>query len=482
MDTVSATAVVPSVVTATGHPLQCAGAWAVAVLARRSRPEEVTAADLDRVVAVVVEDAVRAAIAEKGTAAYDWWKVLFALYPNSKATHSKRPRDAAVLREALTALFAPDAVGSSAGGWPCTFCGARAGAVWTKSTLPMFDTNMALNTLPPNVPGWPVCRGCRVAAWALPYGAWVTAGSVTVLICEAPGVEREFVARNVREARRIMQLGFGARRSGARPELSAVRAVRALRSAVPAAATLWTFKNDNQDPWLRVVRTRQSLARFLAVVDGNAEPRRGWRLLELSLTKRGRDGRVETSGPDEAARLLFESDDGRGRSLLRHLHHLLHPREDSWNERDRAALTRLAFTYAEEILGMNPHLEPVATLVADWIEHGSGEPRGRLAEYRRVALNDYHLGHLLNRAQFRLMLDGRPVAAGPEDWRPFIERRPRAWEHRMLLAARVIQLLQERDVKVSDAAGSADEETERLVEQPILEPADGDFGDEMGEM
>lgn len=131
---------------------------------------------------------------------------------------------------------------------------------------------------------------------------------------------------------------------------------------------------------------------------------------------------------------------------------------------------------------MNPHLEPVATLVADWIEHGSGEPRGRLAEYRRVALNDYHLGHLLNRAQFRLMLDGRPVAAGPEDWRPFIERRPRAWEHRMLLAARVIQLLQERDVKVSDAAGSADEETERLVEQPILEPADGDFGDEMGEM
>ncbi|MFF7146366.1 hypothetical protein ACFZB5_35205 [Streptomyces nodosus] len=441
-----------------------------------------TAADLDRVAAVVVEDAVRAAVAEKDTAAYDWWKVLFALYPNSKATHSKRPRDAAALKEALAALFVPDAVDPVAGGRPCTFCGARAGAVWTKSTLPMFDTNMALNTLPPNVPGWPVCRGCRIAAWALPYGSWVTAGSVTVLACEVAGAEQTFAARNVREARRIMQLGFGARRSGARPELSAVRAVRALRSDVQAAATLWTFKNDNQEPWLRVVRTRQSLARFLAVVDGNSEPRRGWRLLELSLTRRGRDGQLETSGPDEAARLLFEADDGRSRSLLWSLHQLLHPREDSWNVRDRAALTRLAFTYAEEILGMNPHLEPVATLVADWIEHGSGSPRGRLAEYRQVALNDYHLGKLLNTAQFRLTLDGRPVGAGPEDWRLFIERRPRAWEHRMLLATRVIQLLQERGVKVSDAAISSDEETERLMEQPILEPADGDFGDEMGEM
>nr|WP_051115993.1 hypothetical protein [Streptomyces sp. PsTaAH-124] len=482
MDSVSGTAVVPGVLTATGHPLQRAGAWAVAVLARRADPEQVTAGDLDRVAAVVVEDAVRAAMAEKNTAEYDWWKVLFALYPNSKATHSQRPRDAAVLREALTPLFAADAEGPSTAEWPCTFCGARAGAVWAKSTLPMFDTNTALNTLPPNVPGWPVCRGCRIAAWSLPYGAWVTAGSVTVLGCEAAGVERAFTARNIRDARRIMQLGFGARRVGARPELNAVRALRALRSDVQAAATLWTFKNDNQEPWLRVVRTRQSLAHFLAVVDSNAEPRRGWRLLELSLTRRGTDGKVVTSGPDEAARLLFEADGSHSRSLLWTLHRLLHPRGDSWNVRDRTALTRLALTYAEETLGMKSRLEAVATLVADWIEHGSGSPRGRLAEYRQAALNDYHLGRLLSTAQFRLTLDGRPVATGPEDWQQFIERRPRAWEHRMLLASRVIQLIQERGVKVSDAAGSIDDETERLVEQPILEPADEDLGDEMGEM
>lgn len=452
------------------------------VLASRALPEQVTDADLDQVAATVVRDAARAAVAEKDTAAYDWWKVLFALYPNSKATHSKRPRDLGELTTALTLLFAPDAEAEPSSRWPCTFCGAPTGTVWTKSTLPMFDTNMALNTLPPNVRGWPVCRGCRVAAWALPYGSWVTAGSVTVLSCDAEGVERVFAVRNLRETRRIMQLGFGARRSGARPELRAVRAVRALGTRGQAAATLWTFKNDNQEPWLRVVRTRQSLARFLAVVDGNAEPRRGWQLLVLALTRRNRDGQVESSGLDEIARLLFEPEGGRSGSLLRTLHQVLHPRDDAWSARDRAALTRLAFTYAEEVLGMNPHLEPVAKLIADWIEHGSGSPRGRLAEYRQVALNDYHLGKLLNTAQFRLTLDGKLVPAGPEDWKLFIERRPRAWEHRMLLAARVIQLLQERGVKVGEAVGDRDDDTEQLVEQPILQPAGADFDDEMGEM
>ena len=179
MDPVSAatTAVVP--LSATSHPLQRAGAWAVAVLGSRETPREVTEPDLEVVASRLVADVSTAAVAAKGTAAYDWWKVLFALYPNSKATHSKRPREKAALREALAELFVTDDLQKPA--HPCTFCGTRAAAVWAKSTLPMFDTNKALNTLPPGIAGWPVCRGCRVSAWALPYGAWVTAGSATVL-------------------------------------------------------------------------------------------------------------------------------------------------------------------------------------------------------------------------------------------------------------------------------------------------------------
>ena len=477
MDPVSVTATATVPLTATSHPLQRAGAWAVAVLSGRVGPQEVTVADLDAVTSRLVDDVCTAAVADKEVAAYDWWKVQFALYPNSKATHhSRKNRDRTVLRAQIEEMFVPDAPRGQAR--PCTFCGARATAVWTKLALPMFDTNKALNTLPPGVPGWPVCRGCRVAMWALPYGAWVTAGSATVLSCESAGAERYFAERNVLRAQRILHGGFTGLPAGARAELVALHALRSVRTEL-SGATLWSFKNDNEKPWLRVTRTRRALPRFLATVEGNAPLRRAWRLLELALTRRGRDGQMTAWGPAEVARLLFEAEDGHSRSLLWQLYDLLQETDRFWSLPDRTDLTRLAFTYAEEILGMEPDLTPVATVIADWIEHGSGSPRGRLAEYRNVALSDYKLGALLMQAHFRLTLDGRAVAAGPQDWRPLIQQRSRAWEQRMLLAASVLQILQERGVAVSEKPADAEEEdrTERLLEQPVFGLDDDD---EMG--
>ncbi|WP_241720819.1 hypothetical protein [Streptomyces lydicus] len=453
--------------TSTGHPLQCAGAWAVAVMAGRERPDQVTADDLDAVAEVVGADAARAAVAAKTDARYDWWKVLFALYPNAKVTHAGRPRDVAVLKSEMAAMFAPDDAGGAA--MPCTFCGAPAKAVWAKSKLPMFDTNKALNTLPPGIRGWPVCRGCRIAMWALPYGSWVTAGSATVLSCEGRQAEREFAAANVQRARRIIQAGFpGGLGAGARPELVALRALRAMGHGL-SATTLWSFKNDNQEPWLRVTRTRRAVPAFLATVDGNAPLRRGWRLLEIALTQQDQDGQVTVGGSAEAARLLFEAEDGRSRSLLGQLHQLLWDL-DRWSSQDRAALTRLAFSYEKEVYGVEPDLSGVANLIADWIEHGSGSPRGRLAEYRNAGQNGYQLSRLLYQASFRLKLDGRSVAIGSEAWRPFVQQRPRAWEQRMLLAAEVLRLLDQRGVEVGKQPEDPREQerVEQLVQQPVL--------------
>ncbi|MGD9482797.1 hypothetical protein WDH52_05965 [Streptomyces sp. TRM70308] len=127
---------------------------------------------------------------------------------------------------------------------------------------------------------------------------------------------------------------------------------------------------------------------------------------------------------------------------------------------------------------MKTDLTPVATVIADWIEHGSGSPRGRLAQYRAVALSDYKLGALLTQAHFRLTLDGRPARAEPKHWEPLIERRPRGWEQRMLLAAHVLQLLQERGVAVNVQAPDDEEDhTERLLDQPLFGSEDDD---EMG--
>lgn len=461
--------------TLSSHPLQRAGAWAVTILTKRRTPEDVSADDLRVVAETLVGDICAAAVARKDTPAYDWWKVLFAQYPNSKATHSKRPREYAVLQPEIEALFLPDQVERPV--LPCTFCGRAATVVWTKSHLPMFDTSKALNTLPPRTAGWPVCWGCRIAAWALPYGAWVTAGSATVLTCEHPGAEREFAVCNVQRARRIAQAGFSSLPATAHPERVVAVALRRLAPSLPAASVLWSFKNDNQEPWLRVTRTRRATPRFLAVVDGRAPVRAGWHLLEQALTVRDKTGQLVVSGAEAAARLLFEAESGPSRSLLLAIHRALDDQGWQRSAFELDALGQLAFTYAEEVLGMqSTQLNAVAAMLADWIEHGSASARGKFAEYRKAALNDYQLGVLLMQAQSRLLLDGHKPAVGPDDWAPVIAKRPRAWESRMLLFAAVMQQLAQRKVAINDSHSSDDpERIEQLVEQPILQPVDDDF-------
>ncbi len=462
---------------ATGHPLQRAGAWAVAVLAGREAPQQVTVSDLDSVVSGMVDDLCRAANAPKDTRAYDWWKVLYALYPNSKATRSTRPPDPVMLRGEVEGLFAPDAPDAAV--LPCTFCGAVAATVWGKSNLPLFDSSSALNTLPPGVGGWPVCRGCRIAMWALPYGSWVTAGSATVLSCESAMAEREFARRNVQRARRITQAGFTGLPAGARPELVALMALRDAGADL-SATTLWSFKNDNQAAWLRVTHTRRAVPVFLARVDGNAPLRRGWHLFARALTRRDAQGRVTAGGSAEAARLLFEAEDGRSRSMLRELFELLQDSDRAWGLDEREALAGLAAVYAEEVLGMDTTgLAAVAALIADWIERGSS-PRGRYAEYRNAALSDYKLGVLLMQAYSRLLLDGSGTElAGPESWEPLIKRRPRAWEQRMLLFAQVSVMLQQRGVAIGEKSSDLEEQrqVEELENRPLLDEA---FDYEMG--
>ncbi|WP_030611525.1 hypothetical protein [Streptomyces sclerotialus] len=461
--------------TATGHPLQRAGAWAVAVLAGQSDPSEITAKDLDHVAAAVVEEACTAAVAPKdGGPAYEWWKVLLALYPNSKATHSTRSKEPGVIRGHLNELFAADDAGACCG--PCTFCGADASVLWTKVNLPLFDTNKALNLLPPGMRGWPVCRGCRIAMWALPYGAWVTAGSATVLSCESDAAIAQFTRRNVQRARRIMQAGFTGMPAGARAEYVALAALRDAAADL-CATTLWTFKNDNQEPWLRVTHTRRAVPVFLAKVDGNATLRRGWHLLAGALTRFDKKGKISASGAQEAARLLFEAEDGRGWSLLRQLFELLKETDRSWPPGGREALARLGVAYAEEVLGMTPNESAVATLLTEWIARGTS-PRARFAEYRNAALSDYRLGMLLMQAYSRLLLDGQaPELAGPKGWEALIQRRPRAWEQRMLLFAQVSVLLQQRGVAVSEKPASPEEQQrlDALEDQPLLDENEFDY-------
>jgi CRISPR-associated protein Cst1 len=452
----------------TSHPLQRCGARAAAALAGRGAPADVTASDLDSVAGVLACDIVRAATSRDGCAAYDWWKVLFALYPNAKPTHASRSREPTVLRPGVEEMFAADRqVGTAR---PCTFCGQPAMAVWAKSTLPMFDTSKMINSLPPRVAGWPVCRACRIAAWALPYGAWLTPGSATVLSCGDDAVERAFTKRNVARAMRIQQLGFTGLPANASAESVTIEALRA-HAGASADATLWTFKNDNQEPWLRVSRTRGGVPAFVRRMFADPECRRGWHALVSVLASRDRDGRVTASGVPAAAKTLFDPADRPGETPAERLPAVLldQARQTARLTGRRAFAWRALFRlYMEVLHEMDTSMvKPASELVVDWITQ-EASPRGRFNEYVRAATSAYQLQGLLMRASARLLLDGRRppdvtavapalLAAGPSG--------RDGWRLRGLLFFDVVTSLSNRGAEIGlKSAEEQDDDTQDAVD------------------
>ena len=402
------TATAVSALRLTGHPLQRCGARALAELAQADAPEAVTPAMLEEVTCLLVRDLVRsAATTDKGHPAYDWWKVLFALYPNSPVTHSKRSRDPGELRIKVEDLFAADPPGAATS--PCAFCGEPAGVLWGKDRLPMFDSLKAVNTLPPGLAGWPACRGCRVAMWALPYGAWVTAGSATVMTCPDEAAERGFVQRNLVRARRIQHAGFSSLPADASAETVTLAALRELGGARAVGSTLRMFKNDNQEPWLRVTTTRGGIPLFLRRLFAEPECRAGWGALQRALTRRDKDGTVTASGAAAAAKTLFDPADRPGqpsgdrleRELLRQAGDL-----ERFTGRTLTAWRALCRLYLEVVHGMDTsQVQPARELITAWIM-ADPNPRGRYNRYAKAANRWTDLQRLLMEAANRLLLDG----------------------------------------------------------------------------
>lgn len=394
----------------TGHPLQRCGARAVAELVKVGSPEEVTPAALDEVAGQLVKEIVRASVAPNTTAAYDWWKVLFALYPNSPATHSKRPKVPADLAKAIARLFEPDPP-DAARTQPCVFCGQPSATLWAKDKLPMFDSMKAINTLPPGLAGWPVCRGCRVAMWALPYGAWVTAGSATVLTCGDDEVERRFVRRNRRRAGRIQYGGFSSVSALASAETITLAALSEHAAEIDPSrsATLWLFKNDNQEPWLHANATRGGIPVFLRRLKSSPEPWRGWRALRSILTQKDKSGLVTVSGHAAVAKLLFDPADLPGGpppdrlqgQLLR-----LAQAPEKFTGKTLTAWQALCRLHLEVVHGMGMEtgqLKPACELLTEWIM--AEATRGRFNRYVKAAAKPGELQKLLMEANARLILD-----------------------------------------------------------------------------
>lgn len=464
----------------TNHPIQRAGAWATAILAGRDHPAGVDDADLRRVAQQISGDLYRSATASAGDPAYDWWKVQYAMYPNSPVTHTARTKWTD-LRQRIAALFDE---GAQITGECCVFCGQPASARWAKDLLPMFDTAKARNTLPPAGNGWPVCWGCRVAVWAMPYGAAVAAGSATVLTGGSEELEHRFARRNVKYAMQIQAIGFGKTVRGT-PERVVVAMLRTI--AADESVTLWAFKNDNQDPWLHVHETRRPVARFVRGLSQNPDALRGWATLCRVLQRRDKAGTVVQSGADLAARTLFEHSGRPSPVLLERIISLVSGRPGAYPRRDWHALAALARHYAKEMLAMDTAaVLPVAELIARWIGAGTSQ-RGRFNEYVKVAMDRHQLGRLLMAAEARLLLDSRPGDAPlpmrAEDALRVIDRTGDAVQQRMLLFFAVVDALVERGAVIGSAAAKeketdGEDDSDDVPVEEVLRSGDKDSVEE----
>ena len=463
----------------TGHPLQRCGARAMAELAGAGSPDALTPAEVGEVADRLTDDIVRAAMADKDTAGYDWWKVLFALYPNSPATHSKRSRDPGDLREAITRLLAPDTSPASS---PCAFCGQSAGTLWGKDKLPMFDSVKAVNTLPPGLPGWPVCRGCRIAMWALPYGAWVTAGSATVMTCADDAVERRFIKSNVLRAQRIQHLGFSSLPADASAETVTLGALREHAARAGTGSTLWLFKNDNQDAWLRVTATRGGVPTFIRRLFADQACRAGWRALQGVLTARDKDGQIKTSGIAAAAKTLFDPADQPGGPVADRLQReLLRQVGDIENRTARTLMAwqALCRLYLEVMHEMDVgQVKPACELIAGWIM-AEPNPRGRFNRYVKASARWPDLQKLCMEATARLLLDGQrpPDITGVAS--SLFAPDMNGWRLRGLLFFDVVADLARRNAPIGHKTGS-DEPGEDLSAQTFDPSAVDDEIEEYG--
>jgi CRISPR-associated protein Cst1 len=292
-----------------------------------------------------------------------------------------------------------------------------------------------------------------------------------VLSCGQDAVERLFTRRNVARARQVQQLGFGGLPASASAETIALEALRAHAAGTAAGATLWIFKNDNQEAWLRVVTTRGGVPTFLRRMFADPDCRHGWRALTSVLTEYSGDGHVKTSGAAKAAKTLFDPADRPGEPPADRLpKELLRQARDITRVTARRALAwrSLLRLYMEVMHQMDTsQVKPARELIVNWITQESN-PRGRFNEYVRAADSAYRLQGLLMRASARLLLDGRQpsditavapalLAAGPTG--------QDGWRLRGLLFFDVVAELTACGAEIGHKNGEEDDPDENTVDE-----------------
>lgn len=358
------------VVRLTAHPLQRVGAFALATLAGKRHPGELSLDDLGAAVEVMRADLEPTVTLADATAPGGFWLgASYMFWPNSAMNPTNRKKlSVAERRERLREWrCAPEA--DHGIDVPCALCGAGALGFFGKVDVPLGASVQYLNTTARGHEGLALCWGCLASFHALPYGCAVTGGRATAL----HSWDEAFLQRTVRRQARLMrakpQVAAGAFGSG-RPYARQVAGLARLRSydeRLTAGVELVVFTNSNKEQTLDTYGLEQDLAEWLRRVFHQQDP--GWRFLVRAHHKE------KVPGLSWLARCLFANPPGVVGTSAAYLRNLVI--NTGVLPGEVPALGALCSSYMSGVLGMDENnakeIRKLAETIADTANRDKAE-------------------------------------------------------------------------------------------------------------
>ena len=446
----------------TAHPLQRVGAYALACLGVAECPASagsndaggvigdpvsLTAAGFDAAVAVMTEDAVRAAVGRDAKAPEGFFlKSSWSVFPNSKMNHlSNAKRGDTEITERVRQWRSRPAVQPGLGaGVPCTLCSEPAVGFYGKVDVPLAESDAYRNNTPRGHEGMALCWACLCCFYALPYGSRLTGGPCLALHSWDEGFLASTVAAQVTVTRQVIEVGAERQGTEARDVL-ALRALRRYEQRLTAGVELLVFSNNNRGQTLDVFAMDQAMAEWLRRTLRLTALRRGFgALLRAHRT-------VKEPGYVGLARNAFRSPERIPATCARYLATMVETPQRSGEDQagESAALAALCFDYADKVMLMDAsdgeEIRATGRRIAVLIQEESGA--GKLREFYARFKDAARLRAWLQRSSVEWVIKPRPGQDGPLLttrgfgllFDPDLDNP--AWFHRQLLLVAVVEEL-----------------------------------------
>lgn len=455
----------------TPHPLQRAGAFALAELAGAEHPDQLSPAEFDRASSVMTQHVLGTAEVEGAKEPGGFWLWASYLYwPNASGlntTNRKKllPQQRRDLMEKWRALPDP----ARWPGVPCSLCGRPACGYYGKVDVPLGASTAYRNTTPRDHAGLALCFACVSSFRALPYGCQIGGGRAAVL----HSWDEDFLQGSViaQVGRTLREAMVGAPRTEASPYWREVAALRRLRShprRLSAGVQLIVFSNSNKEQVLDEHAMEQPLAEWLRGTVCDPQRRLGFRYLV-------RAHRIkDVSGSAMLARRAFRSPEQVLTRAVAYLRTV--PVESAAVPGEVAQLVPLVFSYAIEVLQVNDkdvgRIRQLAGHIAETLT--PYRERGVLKGYENAHRDPRRLQEWLRRRAVSWTLsppDGRAEPfVSSEQWRLLFDPDGRGRLHQDLLFIAVLEQLHQSGWRADDA-DARDDLDDDTIDGPTAEEA-----------